>query len=222
MQFFSCAIGSIIPENKQANKKYYPRKKFIDIPRILEARGNVRIPDFRTSLAVQWLWFWASTEEGVVLIPGQGTKIPYALWHRQKKKSLIWKEGSTRRGLYPMVRACDSVAQFCLTLCNPKDYSLRGSSAHGILQERILEWVDSYSLLQGIFLTQGLNPHLLRLPHWQVDSLLLHPLGSPLPQWWWGHILRMDSELTASIWILPPTRCKIPGKCLPFLCPESM
>ena len=32
-------------------------------------------------------------------------------------------------------------------------------------------------LLQGIFLTQGSNPHLL---HWQADSLPLSHLGSPL------------------------------------------
>ena len=30
-------------------------------------------------------------------------------------------------------------------------------------------------LLQGIFLTQGLNSHLLSLLHWQVDSLPLAP-----------------------------------------------
>ena len=28
-----------------------------------------------------------------------------------------------------------------LTLCDPVDYSLPGSSVHGILQARILEWV---------------------------------------------------------------------------------
>ena len=33
------------------------------------------------------------------------------------------------------------LAQLCLTLCNPMDYSLPGSSVHGILQTRILEWV---------------------------------------------------------------------------------
>ena len=31
--------------------------------------------------------------------------------------------------------------QSCLTLCNPMDYSLPGSSVHRILQERIFEWV---------------------------------------------------------------------------------
>ena len=33
------------------------------------------------------------------------------------------------------------VAQLCLTLCDPMDCSLPGSSVHGILQARILEWV---------------------------------------------------------------------------------
>ena len=32
------------------------------------------------------------------------------------------------------------VAQLCLTLCNPMDCSLPGSSVHGILQARILKW----------------------------------------------------------------------------------
>ena len=31
--------------------------------------------------------------------------------------------------------------QSCLALCNPVDCSLPGSSDHGILQARILEWV---------------------------------------------------------------------------------
>ena len=38
------------------------------------------------------------------------------------------------------IRAC-LVAQSCLTLCNPMDCSLPGSSVHGIFQARILEWV---------------------------------------------------------------------------------
>ena len=33
------------------------------------------------------------------------------------------------------------VTQSCLTLCNPVDCSPSGSSVHGILQARILEWV---------------------------------------------------------------------------------
>ena len=33
------------------------------------------------------------------------------------------------------------VAQSCLTLCDPMDCSLPGSSVHGIFQARVLEWV---------------------------------------------------------------------------------
>ena len=33
------------------------------------------------------------------------------------------------------------VTQLCPTLCNPRDFSLPGSSVHGIFQAKILEWV---------------------------------------------------------------------------------
>ena len=36
---------------------------------------------------------------------------------------------------------CSSVAKSCPVLCNPMDYSLPGSSVHGIPQARILEWI---------------------------------------------------------------------------------
>ena len=49
-----------------------------------------------------------------------------------------------------------------VTLFDPVDCSPPGSSAHGILQVIILEWV-ACALLQGIFLTQGLNPYFLYL-----------------------------------------------------------
>ena len=47
--------------------------------------------------------------------------------------------------------------QSCLTLCDPVDCTLPGSSVHGIFQARTVEWV---ALLQGIFPAQGLNPYL--------------------------------------------------------------
>ena len=39
--------------------------------------------------------------------------------------------------------------------------------------------VSCHFLLQGIFQTQGLNPHFLHLLHWQVGSLPLMPPGKP-------------------------------------------
>ena len=64
---------------------------------------------------------------------------------------------------------------------HPMDCSPPGSSVHGILQARILG-VGGHALLQGTFLTQGLNLHLLCLLHWQVGSLPLAPPGkAPKP-----------------------------------------
>ena len=108
-------------------------------------------------------------------------------------------------------------AQPCLTLSNPMNESLPGSSVNGIFQTRILGWVaipfsrgfsqseseiaqscltlcdpmndslpvweptwDSpgkntgvgcHFLLQGIFPTQGSNPSLLCLLHWQAGFI---------------------------------------------------
>ena len=61
------------------------------------------------------------------------------------------------------------------TLCNPMDYSLPGSSVHGILQARILEWVAiSFS---GDLTDPGIEPE---SPALQEDFLPTEPLGKPI------------------------------------------
>ena len=58
-----------------------------------------------------------------------------------------WEGGSRGRGIYVhlwliQVGVGESeVAQSCLTLCYPVEYSPPGFSVHGIFQARILEWV---------------------------------------------------------------------------------
>ena len=59
------------------------------------------------------------------------------------------------------------VAQSCLTLCDPMDCSLIGSSVHGIFQARILEWVPFPS--PGHLPDPGIEPG---SPTLQTDSLL--------------------------------------------------
>ena len=54
-------------------------------------------------------------------------------------------------------------AQSCPTLWDPMDCIPPGSSVHGILQARILEWV-AVPFSRGFFLTQGSN---LDLPHFR-------------------------------------------------------
>ena len=51
-----------------------------------------------------------------------------------------WTRGKFGRIHSEKVWSCE-VAQSCLTLCNPMDCSLPGSSVHGIFQARLLEWV---------------------------------------------------------------------------------
>ena len=51
----------------------------------------------------------------------------------------------------PLVQHVVLVTQLCLTLCNPMDCIQLGSSVHGILQPRILDWVAiAFSIVQHI------------------------------------------------------------------------
>ena len=63
---------------------------------------------------------------------------------------------------WPRANTCmpARLPQSRLTLCEPLDCSPPGSSVHGILQARRLEWVACHALLQGTFWTQGSNPRL--------------------------------------------------------------
>ena len=80
--------------------------------------------------------------------------------------------------LYPFLNwVTVKVAQSCPTLCDSMDCSLPGSSVHEILQARILEWIVSHSLLQGIFPTQGSN---LGLLHCRQILYCLSHQGSPI------------------------------------------
>ena len=65
-------------------------------------------------------------------------------------------------------RPC-SVAQSCLTLCNPMDCSSPGSSVHEILQARILEWVG-ISSSRGSFWPRD-QTHVSYVSALQEDSL---------------------------------------------------
>ena len=49
-----------------------------------------------------------------------------------------------------MIEQVSEVAQSCPTLCDPVDCSPPGSSVHGILQARILEWVAISFFIHGM------------------------------------------------------------------------
>ena len=67
--------------------------------------------------------------------------------------------------------------QWCPTLYDPMNCSPPGSSVHGILQARILEWV-AMPFSRGSSCPR-IEPRLLHLLHWQAGSLPLAPPGKP-------------------------------------------
>ena len=68
------------------------------------------------------------------------------------------------------------VAQSCPTLCDPMDCSPPGSSVHGILQARILEWV-AISFSRGSSRPRDRT----QVPALQADALTSEPPGKPYP-----------------------------------------
>ena len=68
-------------------------------------------------------------------------ELPHQLWENH-----AWNQGTapttTATKLLPLCCSCCLVTKSCATLCNPVDCCLPGSSVHGILQARILEWVS--------------------------------------------------------------------------------
>ena len=69
---------------------------------------------------------------------------------------------------------CCLVAQQCLTLLRPQ-WTVAGQAPLSIQFSRQEYWSGLPFPSAGVFLTQGLNRHLL---HWQVDSLPLSHQGS--------------------------------------------
>ena len=65
--------------------------------------------------------------------------------------------------------------QLCLTLFDPKEYSLPASSVRRFSRQEYCSGLLCPP--SGIFLIQGWNLNLLSLLHWQADSLPLTPPG---------------------------------------------
>ena len=84
--------------------------------------------------------------------------------------NLIFSE--TKRQAGPQLSSVCSVAQSWPTLCHQRLQPTRLPCSWDFSGKN--NGVGCYFLLQGIFPTQGLNPHLLHLLHWQTDS---HPLS---------------------------------------------
>ena len=75
----------------------------------------------------------------------KGLQVKESEWQLEAEKDkdmgsfLEFPEGNNPVNTLTLCRA--QSLQLCPTLCDPMDHSLPGSSVHGILQARILEWV---------------------------------------------------------------------------------
>ena len=92
--------------------------------------------------------------------------------------------------------------QSCPTLCNPMDCSPPGSSVHGILHARVLEWVAMPSS-KGILPTRRLNLHLFHLLRWQAGSLPIAPPGKPFKIKIWLLLLLLSRFSRAQFCVTP-------------------
>ena len=70
---------------------------------------------------------------------------PRALVDCSWEGSLGTEQGRDGEGIWRVL-----VGQSCPTLCDPMDRSPAGSSVHGILQARILEWVAIRQMTKAI------------------------------------------------------------------------
>ena len=95
-----------------------------------------------------------------------------------------------------------SVAQSCLTLCDTMDCSLPGSSVHGVLQARILEWVTISSSRKSSWLR-----------HWTCISCV-----SCIGRWNLYHCttweaprsINVKHKLLSHVWLYDPMNCSPP------------
>ena len=93
--------------------------------------------------------------------------------------------------------------QLCPALCNPKECSPLGSSVHGTLQARILEWVAMTP--PGDIPNPGTEPASPEAPALQADSLWLSSdCQSPLLYAAWLPLLSPRSSVLRATEILPP------------------
>ena len=116
------------------------------------AKSQTRLTDW-TELS-EGVWTIHRAEVGLLL---ENTSL---VWDSNKGESFLQYKTSQCTVLNCQCISGGEVTQSCPTLCDPMDCSLPGSSLHGILQARVLEWV-AIAFSRGSSLTQGSNPGLL-------------------------------------------------------------
>ena len=98
----------------------------------------------------------------------------YQVWERRFCETLLPSSGANTNDKFYIKRPESEVAQSCPTLRDPVDCSPPGSSDHGILQARILEWVSISFPSPGDLPNPGIKPG---SPALEADTLTSEPPG---------------------------------------------
>ena len=132
----------------QLSHKGSPRRRKVKVKLLLTLCNptDCSLPGF----SIQGI-FQARVSEWVAISFSSGSSLPRDRTRTSRiagRRFTLWP---TREGGFEQADALPSeppgkkvkseVAQLCPTLCDPMDCSLPGSSFHGILQARVLEWV---------------------------------------------------------------------------------
>ena len=86
------------------------------------------------------------------------------------------------------MRVCAQSLQSCPTLCDPIDSSLPGSSVHGILQARILEWgaISFSNALKWKVKAKSLSRVWLLATPWTIANQAPPSMGFSRQKYWSG------------------------------------
>ena len=138
----------------------------------------------------------------------------------------------------PITWTISEVTQSCLTLCDPVDCNLPGSSIHGIFQATILEWVAIFfsrgssqprdqtqvSCIKGEFFTiwatkevKSLSCVWLFLTPWTVTYQALPSMGFSRQEYWSGLSFPSPGDLPNSE--IEPRSSTLQADILPFELP---
>ena len=150
--------------------------------------------DWATSVSLFTLMHWGRKWQPTpVFLPGEsqgrGSLVGCRLTHRVGHDwSSLAAAAIHIHHTISMTLVSSSEKCVCVSVCVPAQWCPTLLQPYGLRPVRLLcPWgfpgrtteVGCF-LLQGMFLTQGSNPHLLHFLHWQADSLPLLCLGSPV------------------------------------------
>ena len=133
--------------------------------RLKAGEGRDRGWDDWMASPTRWTWVWASSGG----------------WWWTGRSDILQSMGSQRVIHDWATKLNWTKVASVLSLCDPMDCSPPGSSVHGILQVRVMEWVATPSSRVSsqprdrTHVSYVSNPHLLCLLYWQAGSLPLTP-----------------------------------------------